>query len=156
MSTNVKRGIYLAVVVALADQLSKWWVLGNVPAPPNSMAVAPFLNFVLVHNSGVTFGLLNRSSHIYMPYILTGVAAIILFFLARWLVRTTSLAVALGLGAVMGGAVGNLVDRVRYGWVVDFIDVYYRDMHWYTFNVADAAIVTGVSLLLLDSLVRAR
>lgn len=146
---------YLGVFVALTDQLSKWWVLRNVSSS-SATAVTPFLNFVLVHNKGVTFGLLNNINHEYMPYILSAVAAVILFLLGRWLWLTTSLSVALGLGAIMGGAVGNVIDRVRFGSVVDFLDFYYQNYHWYAFNVADAAIVTGVSLLMLDSLVRAR
>lgn len=153
---HVTLAIYLGVFIALVDQLSKWWVVNNVAAPPDFYAVAPFLNFVLVHNKGVTFGLLNTVDHHFMPYLLTAVAMVILFFLGRWLWLTNSLLVAIGLGAVMGGAVGNVIDRVRYGAVVDFLDFYYKNYHWYAFNVADAAIVTGVSLLLLDGLVRAR
>lgn len=148
--------LYLGITVILADQLSKWWVLKHVGAPPDHVVLAPFLNLVLVYNRGVTFGLLNTIGHEYMPFVLAGVAAVILFFLGRWLWRTRSLPVAIGLGAIMGGAVGNVVDRMRYGAVVDFIDFYVHNYHWYAFNVADAAIVTGVGLLLLDSLVRAR
>lgn len=152
---RVLLALYLGVFVALADQLSKWWVLRHVE-PSHVMNVAPFMNFVLVRNKGVTFGLLNNMDHQYMPYILCGVAAVILFLLGRWVWLTRSTPVAVALGAVMGGAVGNVIDRVRFGSVVDFLDFYYQNYHWYAFNVADAAIVTGVSLLLLDSLVRAR
>ena len=91
-----------------------------------------------------------------MPYFLTAVAAVILFLLGRWLWRTTSALVAIGLGAIMGGAIGNVIDRLRFGAVVDFLDFHYEHYHWYAFNIADAAIVTGVCLLLLDSLVRGR
>ena len=151
---HVMLASYLGVFVTLSDQLSKWWVLTNVKS--TGMEITSFLNFVIVHNKGVTFGLLNSINHQYMPYLLTSVAAIILFFLGRWLWLTRSLPVAIGLGAVMGGAVGNVIDRVRYGAVVDFLDFYYQTHHWYAFNFADAAIVTGVGLLLIDSLVRAR
>lgn len=153
--SHISLASYLGVFVALTDQLSKWWVLRNI-TPSNPMVVTPFLNFVLVHNKGVTFGLLNNISHQYMPYMLSAVAAIILFLLGRWLWFTRSTPVALGLGAIMGGAVGNVIDRVRFGAVVDFLDFYYQNYHWYAFNIADAAIVTGVALLMLDSLVRAR
>lgn len=153
---HVTLAAYLGSFIALSDQLSKWWLVNTVMRPPHVEAVTPFLNLVLVHNKGVTFGLLNTIDRQFMPYLLGAVAAVILFFLGRWLWRTQSMPVAIGLGAVMGGAVGNLVDRMRYGAVIDFLDFYYRDYHWYAFNIADAAIVTGVSLLLLDSLVRAR
>jgi signal peptidase II len=145
--------LYLAVLVTLCDQLSKWWLLNNIMVPPRVVPVTPFLNYVLVWNKGVTFGLLNQFDHRLMAYVLIAVALIILFLLGRWLTRTTSMVVALGLGSIMGGAVGNVIDRLRFGGVVDFLDFYYRDYHWFAFNIADAAIVTGVGLLLLDSLV---
>jgi signal peptidase II len=160
---HAKRAIYLGVLVALADQLSKWWLVNSLMRPPHVEPVTPFLNLVLVHNKGVTFGLLNtvdnnNSPHLhhYMPYLLTACAAVILILLGRWLLKTTSQPVAIGLGLVMGGAFGNLVDRLRDGAVIDFLDFYYRDYHWYAFNIADAGIVVGVSLLILDSLLRAR
>ena len=146
---------YLVAAVALADQFSKRWLLG-VMQPPHTVEVAPFLNFVLVWNRGVTFGLLNRLEHSYVSYFLIAVGAVILFFLGRWLWRTSSGLVAIGLGAIMGGAIGNIIDRLRFGAVVDFLDFHYLGYHWYAFNVADAAIVTGVGLLLLDNLVRGR
>jgi signal peptidase II len=157
-----KRAMYLAVFIAVVDQLSKWWLLNKVALQGKNIAepqfvekVTPFFNLVLTHNKGVTFGLLNAIDHQYMPFILAGAAAVILFFLGRWLLRTHSLLVAIGLGSVIGGAIGNLIDRLRYGSVVDFLDFFYRDYHWYAFNVADASIVIGVGLLILDSLIRA-
>jgi signal peptidase II len=153
---HVTLAALLGILVAIADQLSKWWLLEAVMRPPHVEEVTPFLNLVLVHNKGVTFGLLNTIDRQSMPYILAAIAVAILFLLGRWLLRTQSLPVAMGLGFVMGGAVSNLIDRMRYGAVIDFLDFYYQDYHWYAFNIADAAIVTGVGLLLLDSLVRAR
>jgi lipoprotein signal peptidase len=156
MHRNVKLALYLGVAVCVVDQLSKWWVVRAVPFAPEHMYMAPFLNFSMVHNSGVTFGLLNNLSNYYKPYALAAVAAVFLFVLGRWLWRTTSRPVALALGAIIGGAIGNIIDRLRFGYVVDFIDVYYQNYHWYAFNIADAAVVTGVVLLMLDSLVRAK
>ncbi len=144
----------MALVVA-CDQLSKWWILRWLGGARDA-AVSPFLNIVLVWNKGITFGLLNRFDHRAMPWILAGMAAVIFVMLGRWLWLTRSGAVALGLALVMGGAVGNVIDRLRYGAVVDFLDFHYQSYHWYAFNVADAAIVTGVCLLLLDGLVRGR
>jgi signal peptidase II len=149
-------GFYMMAFIGLVDQISKGLILNHIGDVRHTMPVTPFLNFVLVWNKGVTFGLLGRTGQNYMTYILIGVAAVILALLGRWLWRTKSLLVALALGAIMGGAVGNVIDRVRYGAVADFLDFYYRDYHWYAFNVADAAIVTGVALLLIDGMVHGR
>ncbi|MFA5041818.1 MAG: signal peptidase II [Bdellovibrionales bacterium] len=149
-------GFYAMALVGLVDQLSKWFILDRLSDVHRTIPVTSFLNFVLVWNKGVTFGIFNHGSERYLPFILIGVAVIILFFLARWLYRTSSTTVALGLGCIMGGAVGNAIDRFRYGAVVDYLDFYYRTYHWYAFNVADAAIVTGVALLLIDGMVRGK
>jgi signal peptidase II len=159
LSAHVKTAFKLGSFVMLADQLSKWWLVNFLMRPPHDEYMVPvtsFLNIVLVHNKGVTFGLLNNLNPEIMPTLLTGAALMILFFLGRWLWLTNSDMVAIGLGAVMGGAIGNLLDRIREGAVIDFLDFYYGTHHWYAFNVADAAIVTGVGLLVLDSIIRAR
>ncbi len=154
---RVNMAVYLVALVALCDQLSKWWIVNEEMQPePHLVRVTSFLNFGLVWNKGITFGFLNRVDHHLMAYFLAAVAVVIVFLLARWLWRTTSMAVTIALGFIMGGAIGNVIDRIHYGAVVDFLDFYYRDYHWYAFNVADAAIVTGVGLLLLDSLVRGK
>jgi signal peptidase II len=149
-------GLYVLAFIGLSDQLSKWLILDRMGDVQHTISVTSFLNFVLVWNKGVTFGIMNHGGQHYMPYVLIAVAAVILFLLGRWLWRTDSTLVAVALGAIMGGAVGNVVDRVRYGAVADFLDFYYQNYHWYAFNVADAAIVTGVALLLLDGMVRGK
>jgi signal peptidase II len=150
-------GFYTMAFVGLVDQLTKWLVLDRLNDVYRTITVTPFLNLVLVWNKGVTFGLLNVDGQRYLPYFLIGVASVIVFFLARWLLRTSSSAVALALGAIMGGAVSNnLIDRLHYGAVVDFLDFHYQNYHWYAFNVADAAIVMGVALLLIDGMVRGK
>jgi signal peptidase II len=159
MNPHVKTACKLGALVMLADQLSKWWLVNFLMRPPHDEYMIPvtsFFNIVMVRNKGVTFGLLNNLDPKIMPMLLTGAACLVLFFLARWLWLTHSQMVAIGLGAVMGGAIGNLLDRVREGAVIDFLDFYYGTHHWYAFNIADAAIVTGVSLLVLDSIIRAR
>ena len=149
-------GIYTMAAIGLADQISKNLVIQRMGDASRAIPVSTFLNLVLVWNRGVTFGILGHQAQQYMPYILIGVAGLILFLLGRWLWRTQSTLVALALGAIMGGAVGNILDRVRHGAVADWLDFYYRDYHWYAFNIADAAIVTGVALLLLDGMVRGK
>ncbi|MDD4617199.1 MAG: signal peptidase II [Alphaproteobacteria bacterium] len=150
-------GIYAMAAIGLADQLTKWMVLEHVNVH-HIIKVNDFLNIVLVWNKGVTFGLL---SHIgngkTIPYVFIVIATVITILLGRWLWRTASTPTALSLGFIMGGAIGNAIDRVRYGMVVDFIDFHYGEkFHWYAFNLADAAIVSGVVILLIDDLLRAK
>lgn len=147
--------LYLMAFVGAIDQISKWWVVNRVLANESRVAVTSFFNLTLVHNHGMTFGLLNNINHAYMPYVMIGIAVVVIALLTRWLLHTHSLLVTVALGLIMGGAIGNIMDRIRFGAVVDFLDFYYGTYHWYTFNVADAAIVAGVGLLTIDSLVRA-
>ena len=148
---------YILAFIAVVDQMSKWWLVTHVMTPPpHPIYINAFLNLVLVWNKGVTFGLLSRFGEGAVPWILVGIAVVILGLLGRWLWRTSSTLVASALGLVMGGAVGNVIDRVRYGAVVDFLDFHLDGWHWYSFNLADSAIVVGVALLLLDGLVRGR
>lgn len=143
-------GIYLTAFVALADQASKWWVLNEALRNVRSVRVTPFFNLTLSWNKGVTFGLLNDHGE-WMPYVLVGIALIIMGLLLGWLRRARTLYAALGLGMIMGGAIGNVIDRLRYGSVVDFLDFHIGGYHWYTFNLADSAIVLGVGLLLFEN-----
>jgi len=107
----------------------------------------------MVWNRGVTFGLLSGDSPLNQA--LLAIAALaIAGFLVRWMARAENRAVALALGAVIGGAIGNVIDRLRFGAVVDFIDAHAWGWHWYVFNVADAAIVCGVGVLFADALFR--
>jgi signal peptidase II len=140
----------------MCDQLSKWWLVAHVMQPEHVERVTSFMNFVLVWNRGMIFGLLGRFDPHLTRYFLLIIAALIMFLLGRWLFRTNSTPVAVGLGFIMGGALGNIVDRVRYGAVVDFIDLHMYGYHWYAFNLADAAIDVGIACLLLDSIIRGR
>jgi len=145
-------GVIAGVVVLGADQLSKWWILHGLDLPEHGQIVLlPVLNFTMVWNRGVTFGLLNS----FGPWgylILSAVAVAIVIALGVWLRRAESAVVAVALGAVAGGALSNnLIDRLRYGAVVDFIHAHIGDWSWYVFNVADAAIVCGVAALVLES-----
>ncbi len=142
-------------LVALVDQATKWWVVETLEVGSFGRPVTSFLNLVLSWNKGVTFGLLNRQSE-WIPYALIACALLVVVLLLFWLARAKTLMEALGLGFVMGGAIGNVADRVRYGAVVDFLDFHLGTYHWYAFNVADSAIVAGVALLFLDSLIVAQ
>ena len=141
----------LAALVIVLDQLSKWWILTSVMAPPRVIPLTSFLNIVLVWNRGVSFGMFGTAPH-WLPWALALFAVLISVALAIWLRRTESHLLASALGLVIGGALGNVVDRVRYGAVVDFLDFHVAGYPWPAFNVADSAITLGVGLLLLDAL----
>jgi len=145
-------GSLMALLILAADQASKWWVLDVFDLPAKvSVALLPWLNLTMVWNRGITFGLLSNDSG-WGSIALSALALAVVVALVMWLRRAERLGVALALGAVAGGAVGNVIDRMRFGAVVDFIHAHAWGWSWYVFNIADAAIVCGVGVLLLDSL----
>ncbi len=151
MSSMTRIGIVLALLVTVLDQISKWWILADVMSPPTVIKLTPFFNLVLVWNRGVSFGILNQSSA-WVPWLLSALAAAICVGLFIWLRRAENRRLAAALGLIIGGALGNLVDRLRFGAVVDFLDVHAGGYHWPAFNVADSAIVVGVAVLIIDGL----
>jgi lipoprotein signal peptidase len=153
-------GLIAGLAVLAADQLSKWWVLNVLDLPAlRQVVLLPVLNLTMVWNRGVTFGLLNGLGS-WGHVILAGVALAVVVALGIWLHRAESRTMAAAIGAIAGGAIGNVIDRVRFGGVVDFIhahiDTQWGDFSWYVFNVADAAIVCGVVVLVLESLLAKR
>ena len=144
-------GGLMALVVLVADQASKEYVLSWLDLQSvHSIAILPVLNFTMVWNRGITFGL---NDHAGASAMLPTIAALVVVgVLLVWLWRSDRILVAAGLGAVCGGAIGNVIDRLRFGAVVDFIHAHIFGWSWYVFNVADAAIVCGVAALVLDSL----
>lgn len=147
----VRTGGIAAVLVLLADQASKWSVMSLIDLPERGQVVlAPVLNLAMVRNTGVTFGLLTGFGE-WGHLLLAGLAICVVAALGIWLWRAETRLAAIALGAIGGGAIGNVIDRLRFGWVVDFIDAHLGDWHWYVFNLADAAIVCGVAALVIDS-----
>lgn len=143
-------GLALAIIVLLADQGSKHWILYGLDLPRRGLVrILPVLNFAMVWNHGVTFGLLAGD---HAAPLLIIIAAIIVIVLLVWLWRGKTLWTTLAVGAITGGAIGNIISRLRYGAVVDFIDAHIGAWHWYVFNVADAAIVCGVIALIAEGL----
>lgn len=141
-----------ALLVLAADQASKWWVLSVLDLPDRgTVPLLPVFSLTMVWNGGVTFGLLQQDGAA-GPFLLAGVALLVVAALAVWLWRAGSGPVAAALGAVAGGAVGNVLDRLRFGAVVDFLHAHWHGWSWYVFNVADAAIVCGVAVLIGDGL----
>lgn len=145
------KGLGLAAAVLILDQVTKWWILGTVMQPPRIIPVTPFFNLVMGWNQGVSFGFLNSESSGGALLISLAVVAITAV-LGVWLYRADRLRVALGIGLIIGGALGNLADRVYWGAVLDFLDFYAGDYHWPAFNVADSGISIGAAVLILDSL----
>ena len=152
MTGRVRWGLLAALLVLAADQARKWWVLDVLRLPERGQVpVLPVLSLTMVWNQGVTFGLFHQSGA-WGPWLLAGVALAVVAALAVWLRRAESALVAASLGAIGGGAVGNVLDRLRFGAVVDFLHAHAFGWSWYVFNVADAAIVCGVGVLVLDGL----
>lgn len=143
--------LWLSALVIGLDQLTKW--LANTSlAPHEPVAVLPGFNLTLMFNTGAAFSLLGDAGG-WQRWLFTGLAVVASVVLVLWLRRLQAgqalLAVALAL--ILGGAVGNLIDRVVFGHVIDFLDLYWRHHHWPAFNVADSAITVGAVLFLLDS-----
>ncbi len=154
----IRNGLLFAALLLGLDQLSKWWILFVVELPFHRnipvLELGPVgLDLTMVWNRGVTFGLL-AGDNPWAPYLLSAVAVAVSLFLLRWLWRSDAPLVTYALGAVIGGAIGNVIDRLRFGAVVDFVDFHAWGWHWYVFNIADAAIVLGVCALLADALIR--
>jgi signal peptidase II len=148
-------GLIAGLVVLIADQFSKWWILNVLDLPDlRQVVLLPVLNLTMVWNRGVTFGLLNGLGS--WGHVLLGLVALsVVVALGFWLRRAESKVVALAIGGIAGGAIGNVIDRVRFGAVVDFIhahvDTPWGDVSWYVFNVADASIVCGVAVLIVEA-----
>ena len=147
----VRLGLLVAAAVVALDHLSKWLVRDIVMDPPRLIPVTAFFNLVEVWNRGVSFGLFGSDSP-WTPVVLSGVAIVITVTLLVWLRRTETPLLAVALGAVIGGAIGNVIDRAIWGQVYDFLDFHAGGLHWPAFNVADSAITVGVALILLDGL----
>lgn len=149
-------GLLVAGVSLALDQANKLWLIDVYDiARRQPVALAPFFDVVFAKNPGISYSLLSAHSP-------AGRWALVAFTLAAtaligaWLWRATSRSVGLGLGLVLGGALGNAIDRFAYGWVADFYYVHVGDFRWYVFNLADVAITFGVVLLLADSLLPTR
>jgi signal peptidase II len=143
------RGAALATGLLLLDQASKWWAFTHLESQIKE--ITPFFNLVLVWNNGVSFGMF-QSGHAAGPYILSVLALLIMAMLGLWLRRTARALPFMAICAVMAGAAGNVIDRVRFRAVIDFLDFHAFGYHWPAFNVADCCVVVGIAFLLLDGL----
>jgi len=153
-------GLAVAALTCVLDQASKLYLLKVYDIEANGpVRLGPFFDFVLTRNPGISYGLFQTQS-VLGQWVLLGVKALAVLLLWVWLSRAHGRLAALSLGLIIGGAVGNAIDRLAYGWVADFVFFHITTatwrFDWYVFNLADVAIVAGVIGLLYDSLVADR
>ncbi|MCR0984093.1 signal peptidase II [Roseomonas populi] len=142
---------WAAATAALAfalDQATKWWVLTHLMDPHRVIPITPFFNLVLGWNRGVSFGLLS-ADHPATPWLLSSLALAVIAGLVVWTTRDRRPGMAASVGFIVGGALGNVVDRLRHGAVTDFLDFHVAGYHWPAFNLADTTIFVGAALLML-------
>ena len=156
MSRPLRAGIIAALVALVLDQASKFWLLGVFDLGRRGVVpVTPFFDLTLAWNVGISFGWFQNDSFLAQVF-LTAVKAAAVVALALWMAWSRTLLATISLGLIIGGAIGNAIDRFAYGAVVDFalfhVEIAGKTWNWYVFNLADAAIVAGVAALLYDSL----
>ena len=151
MQPNRAYAFLVAGVTFVADQLVKWWVVGplGLTVEGDQRVVMPFFNFTRTHNLGISLGLFRADSDA-ARWAIVGVTAAIALAMLVWILREPRHGDRIALGMVLGGAVGNILDRIRLGYVVDFADLHFGSFRpFLVFNIADAAISIGVVILLI-------
>lgn len=147
---------FTACAVYLIDRLTKIWVMGALGDYDQIVVIPNFFNLIHIRNSGAAFGMLSDAEPWVRMLVLVGASSLAVFALAYFVWQTAGNShygggkLRVGLALILGGAAGNIHDRIVYGNVVDFLDFYAGSWHWYTFNIADSAISVGTGLLLLD------
>lgn len=146
--------LLVSTPVLVADQVTKALVRDALPLHESRTVIAGLLDLTHVRNTGAAFGILNSVDFAFKPLLMMVVAFAALIAIGAYAVRlgTHERIARLGLALILGGAIGNLLDRLMHGYVLDFVDVYYRNVHFWAFNVADAAITTGAILVLFEVL----
>lgn len=151
-STLARQGIAIGVATAALDQATKIAMVGWLGEFGAAVPVTPFFNLVYVLNRGASFGLLSSASP-WGPWLLSAFTVVVVIGLVVWLMRAAERPLSIALGLIIGGAIGNLVDRLYQGAVVDFLDFHVAGLHWPAFNLADSAITVGVAIILYESLI---
>ena len=143
--------LWLTSVVIAIDQVSKWFMVSWLSLH-ETFAVMPFFNLTMAHNPGAAFSFLAHADG-WQRWFFIGLASVVSIALLIWLKKLKPQAKleAISIAMILGGALGNLIDRFYYGYVIDFLDVYYGTYHWPAFNIADSAIVIGAVLLIIDT-----
>lgn len=145
--------LIIMLIVVVLDQITKALVRSNLPVGDSRNVIPGFLDLAHVQNTGAAFGMLNNVDFAYKPLVMVAIAAVALLAIAAYATQLgfNDRLARLGLALILGGAFGNLIDRAYAGHVVDFVDVYWGDIHFWAFNVADAAITVGAILVILDT-----
>ncbi len=148
----------VALIIAVCDQATKALVRSILPLNTSVEVVPGLLNLTHIRNTGAAFGFLNNVDIPLKAAVMTAVSAVALMAILIYgtLLPTAERTARIGLALIVGGAIGNLIDRAVAGYVVDFVDVYWRDYHFWAFNVADSAITVGASVMILDMLLQGR
>lgn len=143
--------LWLSSLLIVLDQASKWFMVSWLSLY-ETVAVIPFFNLTMAHNTGAAFSFLAQAGG-WQRWFFIGLTAVISTALIIWLKKLSSTAKleAISISMILGGAIGNVIDRIYHGYVIDFLDVYYGSYHWPAFNIADSAIVVGAALLIIDS-----
>jgi signal peptidase II len=155
MGPLTRFGLAVAAIACLLDQVTKLYLLNVVDLANHPLRLGPFFDFVLTRNTGISYGLFQTEGPL-GQWVLLGFKALAVVLLWLWLARSKDRLTALSLGLIIGGAVGNAIDRLAYGWVADFVFFHIStatwQFRWYVFNLADVAIVAGVIGLMYESL----
>jgi len=147
----IRYGLPVTVLALILDQVTKVLVYDRLWQPPRRIELLGFLDLVPVENRGISFGLFQGQGNTGV-WLISAFALTVSLGLGFWMSRVSRRWPALALGLIIGGALGNVIDRLRFGWVIDFIDFHVSTWHWPAFNMADAAITVGVGILLIDGL----
>lgn len=146
-----RSGFAIAVIALLLDQGFKWWILKTYDIASHGLVtITPFFDITLVWNKGISYGLFQQDSEV-GRYFLIAIILCIIGVLMVWLTRASGYLMATAMGLVLGGAMGNVIDRLLYGAVADFFSFHFWGYNWYVFNLADVWVVAGAALLIYDS-----
>lgn len=145
------RFLSISIVVLLLDQATKLWVDASMKLY-QTIELNSFFQLTYLRNEGAAFSFLSEAGG-WQRWFFVGLALVVVVVLTIWVARlpADSKWLAISLTLILGGAIGNVIDRIAYGYVIDFIDIFYQDWHWPAFNIADSAICVGVVMMLLDS-----
>lgn len=145
-------GLNIALLVVFLDQLSKYYMLNEILGLQNIVIITPFFSLVRAWNTGVSFSMFNNYGNV-GAWALSAVALMIVVFLLVWLKTEKNTVAQVALGMIIGGAIGNVIDRIRLGAVFDFLDLHIGENHWPAFNLADSFICIGAAVLILQSMI---
>ena len=150
----MRRFLAIVAAVVIFDQLTKWWILNSFSLYESLEVIPGFFSLTYLTNKGAAFGFLAGQAGVWRHYLflVLGAVALVVIVFSWWRMRQSHPFYAISLPLIAGGAIGNLIDRLRHGAVVDFLDISVGTYHWPAFNVADSAICVGVAVFLLANI----